>query len=637
MIADQSKVVSLGDAERYLRVGHKGQEVDERARVDWSTTRNLPTEDTQLAKTYMEATAELRDHRVEAPFYSVSVSFPEDDAPKVDRALMEKAADRVIEGLGLQEHEAIIVAHKDRGHPHFHILANRIHPEMGKAWATWNDYKKTDQVLRAFEIEHGLTRVSTWSVEPELQEELPSLPRKSQVDFVEHLRGTEVPAALKVAQSWPELEDRLAAHGLVLQRSGRGLQLTDGEKVAKISALHRKSSLKNLETRFGETWEEWADRSPETAVEPPDKRGRSGPAPEISERAKRAATIAEPYERNGELARLSGSVEATFRDAHSMRERLKADRSTVERRIQSALDQVTTNRPTLHQVTGTSPAGTEQRQTPGGKTDPKRTPEDPKQTPLELFRKEVTRLTEQKKAAPKAIESTPLEIFRQRVAETIDENDLRGRNRFFRGDDPERIRAKAAVRELPELLQRREQLARRYAETDRRVAQGGDLSLRLKNAKAPTPSDVDLYQATRGIPTKCLERVLPSNALRDVRAVRRRAAGIWIAIGPHLGRKGADLLLAVPDESKQGSRRGRQKPMGARARGLALRTLPKAIRPVVKLALGKKKAQALTLAVLGRLMPPQLQTAIEVLKMAVKVARVAAKVVEKTLDHDRGR
>src|SRR5437867_10309713 len=104
----------------------------------------------------MRATAG-KNVRVKEPVYHLALSFDPGDA--VDRAAMERVADRVLETLGLQEHQVLIVAHADREHAHMHLMVNRVHPETGKVWSRWQDYPAIQRVLREEEEALGLRRV----------------------------------------------------------------------------------------------------------------------------------------------------------------------------------------------------------------------------------------------------------------------------------------------------------------------------------------------------------------------------------------------------------------------------------------------------------------------------------------------
>lgn len=112
MIAISSSGKSFQALAWYLANGRTGAEQD---RVAWSACRNLPTPEPELAGTIMRATAAQSD-RVLKPVYHIALSF--DPRDPVDRAAMERVADRILARLGLSEHQAVIVAHRDREHPH---------------------------------------------------------------------------------------------------------------------------------------------------------------------------------------------------------------------------------------------------------------------------------------------------------------------------------------------------------------------------------------------------------------------------------------------------------------------------------------------------------------------------------------
>lgn len=154
MIAVSSSGKSFRALAWYLSNGRSGEEQD---RVAWAVGRNLPTNDPELAATFMRATASRSD-RVEKPVYHLALSF--DPGDSVDREAMEGVAARVLDRLGLAEHQAVIVAHRDRGHAHVHVLVNRVHPETGKAWERWQDRPVIQEVLREEERALGLRQVA---------------------------------------------------------------------------------------------------------------------------------------------------------------------------------------------------------------------------------------------------------------------------------------------------------------------------------------------------------------------------------------------------------------------------------------------------------------------------------------------
>lgn len=151
MIAVASSGKRFGALAAYLVRNRKGVE-----RVAWVATRNLPTIAPKLAARFMQATA-AANPRVETPVYHVAIAFYPDDV--VTRDVMRRVADRLLAELGLTEHQVVIVAHKDRAHPHMHLMVNRIHPDTGRAWDRWQDRVVTQRVLREEERALGLREV----------------------------------------------------------------------------------------------------------------------------------------------------------------------------------------------------------------------------------------------------------------------------------------------------------------------------------------------------------------------------------------------------------------------------------------------------------------------------------------------
>jgi hypothetical protein len=238
---------------RYLLRGRSGQETE---RVAWTAGRNLGLDDPELAAVLMQATAD-QNPRVEVPVYHLTINFDPNDP--VTPAEMQAVADRVLRDLGLAEHQALMVAHQDRTHPHVHVMVNRVHPETGVAWERWQDRPKIERTLRELERELGLREVAGRLYQLEGQEppepagltsgERRQAARTGEPAFPDRVRAY-LPE-LRAARSWDELNERLATHGLHLERKGQGLVVTDGTHQVKASRVARDLSLRRLEERFG--------------------------------------------------------------------------------------------------------------------------------------------------------------------------------------------------------------------------------------------------------------------------------------------------------------------------------------------------------------------------------------------------
>jgi hypothetical protein len=244
-----------------------GRGEDGEVRVGWTSVRNLGWENPELAATQMEATAS-QNVRVQKPVYHLSLNAPPGE--HLSREQWELVADRVLKDLGLDDHQALIVAHTDRAHEHVHLMVNRVHPETLRTWSNSHDYARIERSLRQIERDLKLREV------PGNHHRLPGqdAPQRDHAftsgETQEERRTGEQAWVAQVrfavyndfrdAESWGDLEARLGQHGLELKKRGRGLVVTDGERQVKISRIHRGRSTAKLEKRFGMSFDDWRDR-----------------------------------------------------------------------------------------------------------------------------------------------------------------------------------------------------------------------------------------------------------------------------------------------------------------------------------------------------------------------------------------
>lgn len=234
-----------------------GKNRDEEDRVGWIATRNLASSDPEIAAVLMRDTA-AESRKVKKPVYHLSLNLAPEE--RLGREELLQVVERTLRDIGLEEHEALIVAHRDTPHQHVHVMVNRVHPKLLRAWDNRHDYARLERSLRHQELELGLRQV------PGRHSPLPGQERHVGVQLSSgdrrHLAITgERPFALHVrevarrdlreSQSWEELHSRLRDYGLHLEKRGRGLVLTDGRRRVKASFVDRDSSLGRLQKRLG--------------------------------------------------------------------------------------------------------------------------------------------------------------------------------------------------------------------------------------------------------------------------------------------------------------------------------------------------------------------------------------------------
>lgn len=227
-------------------------------RVEWKQAHNLASDDRQFVATQMQRTAGMS--RTEQPVYHYSVSWDVSDHPTKEQML--RVARQTLQDLGLGEHQALFVAHNDHAYRHLHVMANRVHPVSGKAWDRWMDYRKLEQSLRPLERAFGWKEVPghhhrlNGQLKPRFGQTLnrteAAQVKAGETPFFMIVRN-RAEEDFRAAGSWGELHQRLAEHGLTIQRGSRGTggKITNGYEYANLSKVHRDFSMGRLERRLG--------------------------------------------------------------------------------------------------------------------------------------------------------------------------------------------------------------------------------------------------------------------------------------------------------------------------------------------------------------------------------------------------
>lgn len=137
-----------------------------RERIGWTSTVNMYTDDPDKAWKVMAYTAKHQDRlkqasgqkatgrKTEKPVMAYSLSWHPDLKP--DRNHMQEFAMDSIKALGLEEHEAVIIAHTDTPHRHVHVVVNRIHPISGLVASNSNSYRKLSKLALEYCRKHNL-------------------------------------------------------------------------------------------------------------------------------------------------------------------------------------------------------------------------------------------------------------------------------------------------------------------------------------------------------------------------------------------------------------------------------------------------------------------------------------------------
>lgn len=160
-----AKGASFKGAAAYLL--HDKDKAQTSERVAWTETRNLATNNADVAWRVMAATAMDQDRLKEEAGIKASgrksnksvlhfsLSWHEEEAKDLTPEEMRRAAYGALRALGADKHQAMIVAHSDEAQPHVHILVNRVSAEDGRMLSSSKEKLKLSEWAQEYEQQRG--------------------------------------------------------------------------------------------------------------------------------------------------------------------------------------------------------------------------------------------------------------------------------------------------------------------------------------------------------------------------------------------------------------------------------------------------------------------------------------------------
>lgn len=134
-------------------------------RVAWTESVNLANSDPEHAWREMwrtaadqkalkrEAGLRTSGNAVRAPVLPIVLSWEKSDKPSPEH--QREAAHALLERMGWDKHQALLVAHNDTEHQHVHILLNRVNPENGLALTESFSHRHAQAWALRYQREHG--------------------------------------------------------------------------------------------------------------------------------------------------------------------------------------------------------------------------------------------------------------------------------------------------------------------------------------------------------------------------------------------------------------------------------------------------------------------------------------------------
>ncbi len=146
MIAKAKSIAHGGNAADYALKKKEAEIIDKRMIVG-----NTGKEIAQEFKTFQNLNHATKNNSI-----SFVLSPEPNEGKELTNAQYRKLADEFLKRMGLEDHQAIVVKHKDKDHTHLHIIANRINAK-GEAYKDNFISKKSQTKAHELARDYGLT------------------------------------------------------------------------------------------------------------------------------------------------------------------------------------------------------------------------------------------------------------------------------------------------------------------------------------------------------------------------------------------------------------------------------------------------------------------------------------------------
>lgn len=150
---------------------------------------------------------------VSKPVGHVVLSFSPRDAARLDNRLLLSIAVEYLDRMGIKDTQLIIVRHRDREHPHLHILFNRVGND-GRTISDRNDLYRSERLCKQLTARYGLYFASG---KEQVKEYRLREPDKTKYEIYHTLCDT-VPRC----RNWEELMTALRREGITTEFRMRG-------------------------------------------------------------------------------------------------------------------------------------------------------------------------------------------------------------------------------------------------------------------------------------------------------------------------------------------------------------------------------------------------------------------------------
>ena len=241
----------------YLRLGHKDEPKQENERVINFFTLNMYADDLETATQEMMYTASLNTRSKCSKYMHLVLSLSEGE--KSDLDTWKKIINDYVKEVGMEKHQVIAVQHNDNGKEHFHLIINRIDTEKHTRVNDFKLYYKLQKFDEKIEEKYNLKQFDhkadqNIDYQQSALNHAKDIEKKSEHQtFLSYL--LEHKDDILKANSWKELQEKLAQYDCCIKVKGRGLVIKslnpEHKDEAKASSFDRNFSYSKLVKKWG--------------------------------------------------------------------------------------------------------------------------------------------------------------------------------------------------------------------------------------------------------------------------------------------------------------------------------------------------------------------------------------------------
>ena len=236
---------SIGRAVKYL-TDNQGKA----QRVGYTLTLNCRTQDLNQSLMEIESLQTRKQNVRGDKTLHLIVAFTQND--QLTQKNIGEISKKIVQSLGYENHQCIVVEHRDTDHPHFHILVNKISPINLKMVEHFRAYKKLAEVASQIEKDYGFTITNHQTKQTAGAANAKNMEaHQGQESFIGFLRK-ELNDKISTVETWDQFHAMLAALNVSIKLRGNGFvfENADGLQV-KASSVNRIFSKSSLEKIFG--------------------------------------------------------------------------------------------------------------------------------------------------------------------------------------------------------------------------------------------------------------------------------------------------------------------------------------------------------------------------------------------------